>query len=1059
MKMKPIRLKFSGLQSYREEQEIDFQNVGDLGIFGIFGPTGAGKSSILDAITLALYGNVERAPNGIRGIINHFEEEISVSFEFVLGNHRYLAERNYKLNKNNMGISNRLSRLIKISDEEEVLADKATHMNEKVRELLGMEFKDFTRAVIIPQNKFDEFLKLTEGERTEMLEKIFGLEEYGEGLSNKVKNLEKNLAKEYESNTKIMLELGNVSEEVLKQAKIDLETKQKEVAKKKKEELELEIKIKDMEERKKLHQEIQKLKKQKEILDLEAPEIKNEKERLKYAKRAEVFKNPLNNIKELEEEIKKEENTLNKEKKEEEEIDNVINITQGKLEKVKEYEIELKKLKEEELPKITLATNYEEEWDRLKKEAEGTTKAIKKETDELKIVESEIEKKIKDLKREEEIVLRFKKQKQKMENILYCRKEVSEAILLLQSVESEEKQLKHTSKQLNDKLAALQQEERKFKKLFSEKLFLDTDYKEKIELQDYMELVDKKIKKEGKKLESVEAEWDNIIDNNMARALALKLKTGEACQVCGSTHHPKLYIESEDVEDTVIEEARAKCDLVKKEIEDLRNWQQELNIQYTVYNNLKKDIISYYKPMVANKTADLKNVETKFCEALGELQKKVNEISNTFVVSDENNLRILQKRLEKAEDEYQQVNKDINDKEASIQKLNQIIMNIKEKSGNIKSDIRVNQDMLIKHQQRLEELKQEKISLIGDISSKNFEKELRKRINYLEKEIKETQDFWEINNKKKQEIQQKINILNSTLEKSKKYFDSLEKNLEEDLKNKGFDDIHQALDSMIKEDIQKNIETKINIYEESLNHVSKTLESLEEKAKEKDFDEEEFNKIKKTYSEVSTTYNDVMKEEGALENNLKILKEKQKRCRELQEENQEIGEKKEVVSTLYNLLRGRKFVKFLAEEHMRDMAIEASIKLGELTGQRYGLELDEKGNFIMQDDYSNGEGRLVTSLSGGETFLTSLALALALSSKIQLRGKPLGLFFLDEGFGTLDNEKLELVMNTLEKLQKDERIVGVISHVEEMKSRMPRYIEVIPSQANGVGSKVIIKHN
>ncbi len=70
--MKPVRLKFSGLQSYREEQVIDFSELGLLGTFGVFGPTGSGKSTILDAITLALFGKVERAKGGTRGILNQF---------------------------------------------------------------------------------------------------------------------------------------------------------------------------------------------------------------------------------------------------------------------------------------------------------------------------------------------------------------------------------------------------------------------------------------------------------------------------------------------------------------------------------------------------------------------------------------------------------------------------------------------------------------------------------------------------------------------------------------------------------------------------------------------------------------------------------------------------------------------------------------------------------------------------------------------------------------------------------------------------------------------------
>lgn len=1057
--MKPIKLKFSGLQSYREEQEIDFETVGELGIFGIFGPTGAGKSTILDAITLALYGNVERAPNGIRGIMNHFEEELLVSFEFGLGNHRYLAERSYKLNKSNMGISNRLSRLIQISENEEVLADKSTHMNEKIRALLGMEFKDFTRAVIIPQNKFDQFLKLTEGERTEMLEKIFGLEEYGEGLSIKVKNLEKTLEKEYDANEKVMLELGDASEEALKQAKIDLEEKQKEVAEKNGEQLKLETKIKDMEVAAKIHQEIIEFKKEKERLDSQSPQIEKEKEKLQYAKKAEVFKNSLKQIEDLQKEIQKEKAELQKVKEEEEEINKVLHMANNKLEGVKKNEDTLKVLKEEELPKITLALNYENQWDKLSLETKDLAKILKKESERSEIMERDLQKKVKDFKQQQQRLLELKSNKKKMTNILHCRKELGEAILLLQTMEGEEKQVVTVSQQLKHKVVSLQHEEERFKKLFLKRLSRDIYDEGIIDLQQYMRLVDEMVKKGERKQETAEIQLTKVIDNNMARTLASKLKEDEACQVCGSTHHPKPATMANDMEEDIVEEAREKLTMAKKELEDLRNWQQELNIQCITYQNIKKEILSYYQPMVTKKTEDFKNIEEKFEEALKNLQKKVDEITKDFKVSDKKDLKILQEGLEKAEEEYQKVNKEIDDKEEKIQELQQIIINIKEEAGSLKSNIRVNQDLLEKNQLTLDELQEKKRTLIGEMSSKDFEKQVKEKIIHMEEEIKQAQGFWEESNKKKQEIQQKTTILDSGLERSKKHFDNIEKNLEEHLKNNGFINLQQAQDAMMEVHQQKEIEEKIHLYEKTLNHVLKSLETLEEKAKEKLFDEEEFNNSRILYNEMLKAYNEAIKEEGALQNKFNVLKEKQKRWKELQKENQEIAERKAMVSTLFNLLRGRKFVKFLAEEHMRDMAIEASIKLGELTGQRYGLELDEKGNFMMRDDFSNGEGRLVTSLSGGETFLTSLALALALSSKIQLKGKPLGFFFLDEGFGTLDNEKLELVMNTLEKLQRDERMVGVISHVEELKSRMPRYIEVTPPQQNGIGSKVMVKYN
>ena len=116
--MKPILLKLSGLQSYREPQEIDFETLCETGLFGIFGPTGSGKSTLLDAITLAMYGKVERAVNGTQGIMNHSEDSLSVSFTFelssVAGLERYRVERRFK-RVNELSISNTVSRFIQVT--------------------------------------------------------------------------------------------------------------------------------------------------------------------------------------------------------------------------------------------------------------------------------------------------------------------------------------------------------------------------------------------------------------------------------------------------------------------------------------------------------------------------------------------------------------------------------------------------------------------------------------------------------------------------------------------------------------------------------------------------------------------------------------------------------------------------------------------------------------------------------------------------------------------------------------------------------------------------------
>jgi exonuclease SbcC len=139
------------------------------------------------------------------------------------------------------------------------------------------------------------------------------------------------------------------------------------------------------------------------------------------------------------------------------------------------------------------------------------------------------------------------------------------------------------------------------------------------------------------------------------------------------------------------------------------------------------------------------------------------------------------------------------------------------------------------------------------------------------------------------------------------------------------------------------------------------------------------------------------------------------------------------------------------------VAKEASKRLNEITKGKFDLLLDkDDGSFQIKDNSSGGHIRSTDTLSGGELFLTSLSLALALSSHIQLKNSaPLEFFFLDEGFGTLDENILEVALLSLEKLHSEDLCVGIISHVKEIQERLPLKLIVSPAIL-GDGSTVTL---
>ena len=186
--MRPVWMKIKGLNSFLEAQEVDFELLGNQGLFGIFGPTGSGKSSILDGMTLALYGTTAR---NSANFINVNTDKAAVDYIFSVKEKQmktYQVSRSFRRGKEGTIRSDGAKFIDLTGKEPVILADRVGTVNEKCREVLGLSKEDFFRTVVLPQGKFSEFLKLEGMERNKMLERLFHLEQYGERLAILVKN-------------------------------------------------------------------------------------------------------------------------------------------------------------------------------------------------------------------------------------------------------------------------------------------------------------------------------------------------------------------------------------------------------------------------------------------------------------------------------------------------------------------------------------------------------------------------------------------------------------------------------------------------------------------------------------------------------------------------------------------------------------------------------------------------------------------------------------------------------------------------------------------------------
>ena len=184
--MRPIKITIKGINSYVSEQIIHFDKVAENKLFGIFGETGCGKTTILDCIVLALYGTSER--ESMQNVINVHSTDAYIIFEFEMfydgENRHYRVERYHKVQKS--GIKS--TAILINTDDNTVLADKTEDVNEVVQRIIGVGKKEFLKCIAIPQGEFDAFLGDTPINRKKTIAKLFNLENFGVALQEKLKN-------------------------------------------------------------------------------------------------------------------------------------------------------------------------------------------------------------------------------------------------------------------------------------------------------------------------------------------------------------------------------------------------------------------------------------------------------------------------------------------------------------------------------------------------------------------------------------------------------------------------------------------------------------------------------------------------------------------------------------------------------------------------------------------------------------------------------------------------------------------------------------------------------
>lgn len=1029
--MRPLYLKFKGINSYIDWAQIDFTKFEKHKIFGIFGRTGHGKSTILDAITYALYGIIDRL--GAKSV----KEAINPVVGYMESIFRFETEKGiYEIKRKHDGVRSEVA-LYKVDGgiKHPVVETRTREVAKALSSLIGdFEYEHFSKVVILPQGKFAEFLKEPTHKRAESLSKIFNLEKFGAPLYELVKNAMRELEGEIGSIRNQLDELADISEDAIKEKEKSIkETKDKikkfESAIKKKREY-----VEKLERGVKLKKELKEVEDNLKELLKEEPTIKECHKRLAEAE-------------ELRELIAHKENVT--------ELVPTIESLEGELEKKKEQ----LKIKDEKL------TALEEEFEKFEKLEEEKRKSIAERRKAVRDAEDEIRKlkkkkeklieergNLKELKGklldilDDETLGEIKRLDDEISDFIMSVGEIGwsidDEILVLLKEEAQEEILSYIEgrSRLNKLKGKLEERERKLEEI-EENLREMWESELEIPYPGYEKAQSKIYEIEGEiegKIEDTQKKLDEARRKNLYASIASELKPGEPCPVCGSKEHPAPAIEKEKEE---------KLKNLEEELKKLKEKRSQIkSFKKTIDKELQN--LTGIAKLKSKEEGEIKEIEMAL-ELTGEkIKEKLKDVKEVSLEKIE--------ELKKKSEEKERIRKSLLEERET---LGEKLSNLREQFykwdkliSYVEGELRRIEDLLERDERDIGEFLEKLNKLTGGKKLSETEDELEEEERRLNEEKRKLKETLEKARKALDKLKDEITGLKEKIKNKKENLEESRKKLESEAKRRGVE-VNELLERILpSEEIEKLRERidDFNRRKSELEGKIKTLKGQIETLSLVRIDENVLDKEKVNLEKLEKAKDDMKEKLGKLKEELKNVKENLEKKEKLLETLDEKEKNLKLHRELEFLLKGKKLVQFAARYMLEAIVEEANIYTKELTGGRLTLLFDPNGFDFEVFDHTTGAIRPSSTLSGGETFIVSFSLALSLSKHIQtIKGKSLHFFFIDEGFGTLDNETLSSVAEVLNQLKMEDILVGFITHLEYFKQMVPAYIFVRKDPVRG----------
>ncbi len=1005
--MKPLRLVLQAFGPYAGRQELDFADLDGHDFFLIHGPTGAGKTSILDGLSYALYGETSGGLREARDMRSHFADpalETRVRFEFQLGEHIYRVDRcpEQMVPKQRGGGQKKQTYtanlwVMEAGEATPLATEKPTAVDARVIELMGFKASQFRQVVLLPQGRFQEFMLAGSAERQAILQVLFQTERYAriaQALSDEEKGLKEAMRATLAESRQLLEQVGVESVEDLPGL------------------------IKESEHRGGLLK-----REQEQGMEAAAAAAGALQEGLRASA------------------LVKEQEAAIAEREELGARVQVMEVRRTELERARRAESILpaaRRLQEA----LDRSRDLRDEESRLHEVSEVGAKAFALATEILAGAEGQ------EIRREElrRSIARLKELEPKLAALEESRREVRATALERGRLEDEVSEHRRLADRAGEALSKLQEQLQELRAQAAQAdarehlLYLVKKQRgQRDELERYwMQARDAKAVLEDAEgilwaAKDERSAASDALQRILARrqeaqaaSLARRLEPGAPCPVCGSTEHPLPAQSGVDLPDEdSIHAAQDRFDLAEAS-------------QVRAQENVQQRSIAY---------EGLRARTDGLLDALGELAQQPAELFATQEAerrADLERSRMAATRLPSGELDWAaaQAKKTALDQtlEESLQRLEEL----RTRETEAKAKVRFLEESLLSE-----------LRAPGALSTRREQAE--RELAESEREFQEARAARDAAQAEAQESRARLGAHRERMRDSLAEISRCELELDEAIAAGRFRDRSDFELARRPPEEQEAMALELEGFTSALQSAEDRLRRAQEQTQgiqTPDLDGLQAS-VEAAQARLSRAGEALGLAQGQLDNFNRVTGILEAKDREIAA----MDRRYRVLGRLARAAKGEEgprisFERYVQAAILDEVLVSASERLLKMSKQRYALrralgtgDLRKAGGLDLEvTDTHTGRARAVSTLSGGEGFLASLALALGLSDVVQRNagGIRLDTVFIDEGFGSLDQEALDLALRTLEELKQGGRLVGLISHLEEVKARIPARLEVIP---------------